>query len=111
MVRWGMLGPGQRPEPNPNARVAIEFLQQHGRDIPFSVYAAVLPMFEIALDGALLQFLTASVEDPVCHRVFEKVNRDEARHLAVDFHTLEVLGQESGFSALWKLAASFTRPS
>ena len=24
MVRWGMLRPGQRPEPNPNARVAID---------------------------------------------------------------------------------------
>jgi len=111
MARWGMIEPGRRPEPNPSARVAVEFLQRHGREIPFAVYAAILPMFEIALDGALLQFVTATVDDPVAHRVFEKVNRDEARHLAVDFHTLAMLGRESGFGALWTLAAALTRPS
>ena len=111
MVRWGMLRRDERPEPNPSARVAIEYLQQHGGDISFSVYATILPMFEIALDGALLQFLAGSVADSVCRQVFEKVNRDESRHLAVDFHTLELLGRQSRLSALWKLFGSLSRPS
>ena len=110
MVRWGMLRDGAFPEPNPNARVAIEFLEHHADDIPFAVYATILPMFEVALDGALLQFLTASVEDPVCHEVFEKVNRDEARHLAVDFHVLEKLGRESVAWPLWGALSALARP-
>jgi hypothetical protein len=111
MVRWGLLPDGVFPEPNPNARIAIEFLDRHSSDVPFAVYATLLPMFEIALDGALLQFLNSSVEDPVCHRVFERVNRDEARHLAVDFHTLEVLGRDDGLGALWSLISALARPS
>ena len=111
MVRWGMLAPGAWPEPNPSARIAIEFLANHADEIPFAVYATLLPMFEVALDGALIRFLDSSVEDPVCRQVFEKVNRDEARHLAVDFHTLEMLGREQGLGTLWGLVSALARPS
>src|SRR3546814_6664078 len=51
-------------------------------------------MLEVALDGALLKFLTDEVPDPVCQVVFDKINNDESRHLAVGFHVLEVLGHD-----------------
>ena len=111
MLRWGMIDRDERPAPNPSARIAIEFLKERGHEIPFAVYATVLPMFEIALDGALLKFLNGSVKDPVCRQVFENVNRDEARHLAVDFHTLEVLGGRGGFASAWKAVGALLRPS
>ncbi len=52
----------------------------------------VIPMLEVALDGALLKFLLEEVNDPVCHQVFEKINNDESRHLAVDFEVLDMIG-------------------
>src|SRR3546814_16746616 len=51
-------------------------------------------MLEVALDGALLKFLTEEVPDPLCQVVFDKVNNDESRHLAVGYHVLEVLGRD-----------------
>src|SRR3546814_11048704 len=51
-------------------------------------------MLEVALDGALLKFLTDEVPDPLCQVVFDKVNNDESRHLAVGYHVLEVLGHD-----------------
>ena len=50
-------------------------------------------MLEVALDGALVKFLLDEVADPLCHEVFDKINSDESRHLAVDFHVLELLGE------------------
>ena len=49
-------------------------------------------MLEVALDGALLKFLLDEVHDPVCHQVFEKINNDESRHIAVDFEVLDMIG-------------------
>ena len=49
---------------------------------------SVIPLLEVALDGALLKFLLDEVHDPLCHAVFERINNDESRHLAVDFHVL-----------------------
>src|SRR5256885_223895 len=51
MLRWGMIDRDERPRPNPSARIAVDFLAAHGDEIPFAIYATVLPMFEIALDG------------------------------------------------------------
>jgi hypothetical protein len=60
--------------------------------MPLSVLGTVIPMLEVALDGALLKFLLEEVHDPVCHQVFEKINNDESRHIAVDFEVLDMLG-------------------
>lgn len=111
MVRWGMLPAGGTPELNPNARRALRFLEKHAHEVPLSVFAAVLPMFEIALDGALLQFLTGYVDDPVCQTVFERVNADEARHLAIDFYMLEALGRESAAQNAFELLRTVSRPA
>lgn len=50
--------------------------------MPFYILGAVIPMLEVALDGALCTFLLETVDDPVCHQAFELINGDEARHLA-----------------------------
>ncbi len=92
MKRWGMLDEGELPKPNVNIRLAIEWLDTYSDGMPLSVLGTVIPMLEVALDGALLKFLLDSVEDPVCHQVFEKINNDESRHIAVDFEVLDMIG-------------------
>ena len=89
MKRWGMLDDGEMPEPNVNIRLAIEWLDRYSDDMSLSILGTVIPMLEVALDGALLKFLLDEVDDPVCHQVFEKINNDESRHIAVDFEVLE----------------------
>ena len=92
MKRWGMLDDGEVPEPNVNIRLAIDWLDRCADDMPLSLLGTVIPMLEVALDGALLKFLLDEVHDPVCHQVFEKINNDESRHLAVDFEVLDMIG-------------------
>ena len=92
MRRWGMLEDGEVPEPNVNVRIAMEWLDRYSDDMPLSVLGTVIPMLEVALDGALLKFLLEEVHDPVCHQVFEKINNDESRHIAVDFEVLDIIG-------------------
>jgi hypothetical protein len=92
MKRWGMLEDGEIPEPNVNIKLAIEWLDRYADDMPLSVLGTVIPMLEVALDGALLKFLLDEVSDPVCHQVFEKINNDESRHIAVDFAVLDMIG-------------------
>lgn len=92
MKRWGMLDDGEMPEPNVNIRLAMDWLDRYADDMPLSVLGTVIPMLEVALDGALLKFLLEEVDDPVCHRVFEKINNDESRHIVVDFEVLDMIG-------------------
>lgn len=92
MKRWGMLDEGELPEPNVNIRLAMQWLDDYSDGMPLSGLGTVIPMLEVALDGALLKFLLDEVDDPVCHQVFEKINNDESRHIAVDFEVLEMIG-------------------
>lgn len=93
MKRWGMLDSDtELPEPSKNLRLVIEWLDTYADQMPFYVLGAVIPMLEIALDGALCKFLLDTVDDPVCHQAFEKINADEARHLGVGFHVMEMQG-------------------
>ncbi|MEZ0363825.1 ferritin-like domain-containing protein [Mycobacterium sp. pUA109] len=104
MKRWGMLeDDGEIPEPNVNIRLAIEWLDKHSDEMPLSILGTVIPMLEVALDGALLKFLLEEVHDPVCHQVFEKINNDESRHIAVDFDVLNMIGN----ATLRRLAIQF----
>ncbi len=64
MKRWGMLDDGEVPEPNVNIRLAIEWLDTYADDMPLSVLGTVIPMLEVALDGALLKFLLDTVRRP-----------------------------------------------
>jgi len=92
MKRWGMLDDGELPEPNVNIRLAMDWLDTYADDMSLSILGTVIPMLEVALDGALLKFLLDEVDDPVCHQVFEKINNDESRHIAVDFEVLNMIG-------------------
>ena len=92
MKRWGMLDDGEMPEPNVNIRLAIDWLDRYADGMSLSILGTVIPMLEVALDGALLKFLLDEVDDPVCHQVFEKINNDESRHIAVDFEVLNMIG-------------------
>jgi hypothetical protein len=102
MKRWGMLDTRaneatgelefEMPEPNVNIRLAIDWLDRYSDGMSLSVLGTVIPMLEVALDGALLKFLLEEVHDPVCHQVFEKINNDESRHIAVDFAVLDMIG-------------------
>lgn len=92
MKRWNMLDGDELPEPNINIRLVVDWLDTYADDQPLAVLGSVIPMLEIALDGALCKFLLETVDDPICHEAFKKINADEARHLGVDFHVLEMLG-------------------
>ena len=92
MKRWGMLDDGEMPEPNVNIRLAMDWLDRFADGMSLAVLGTVIPMLEVALDGALLKFLLEEVHDPVCHQVFERINNDESRHLAVDFEVLDMIG-------------------
>ncbi|BBX62411.1 hypothetical protein MSAS_15850 [Mycobacterium saskatchewanense] len=110
MKRWGMLDDGELPEPNINIRLAIEWLDTFADGMPLSVLGTVIPMLEVALDGALLKFLLDSVEDPVCHQVFEKINNDESRHIAVDFEVLDMIGHATVRRLLIELVGRVASP-
>ena len=110
MKRWGMLDGDEIPEPNINLRLVIDWLDTQSDDMPLEVLGSVIPMLEIALDGALCKFLLDTVKDPVCHEVFAKINADEARHLGVGFHVLEMLGHGPMYRHVLKTAATWSNP-
>ena len=111
MKRWGMLDDGEVPEPNVNIRLAIEWLDRFSDDMPLSVLGTVIPMLEVALDGALLKFLLDQVHDPLCHEVFEKINNDESRHLAVDFEVLNMIGHATARRLAIQFVGTVATPS
>lgn len=92
MKRWGMLEGDRLPEPNNNIRLAVAWMQSNADDMPYHVMGTVIPALEVALDGALCQFLLDTVDDPVCHEAFAKINDDESRHLGVGFTVMEMHG-------------------
>ncbi len=111
MVRWGLLGRHQRPEPNSNVRRLIDTLEHHAARVSPSVFSAIIPMTELVLDGALVKYLLRAVDDPICHRAFEGINADEARHLAMDFYMLEHYGgTHSRLDNTIDLIRSFVHP-
>lgn len=110
MRRWGMLDGDGIPEPNINIRLVIDWLDTCADDQPLEVLGSVIPMLEIALDGALVKFLLDEVEDPLCHEVFAKINADEARHLGVGFHVLEELGAGPAWQLAVRTAGSLLSP-
>lgn len=110
MKRWGMIDGDEIPQPNNNIRLVISWLDRFGDDLPLGVLGSVIPLLEVALDGALLKFLLDEVHDPLCHEVFERINNDESRHLAVDFHVLAMLGEASAGDGRRSVLRSLTNP-
>lgn len=111
MRRWDMLDGEEPPEPSISVRLAMDWLERYADSLPLAVLATAIPMLEVALDGALLKFLTDEVPDPLCQVVFERVNNDESRHLAVGFHVLEVLGREPTYVHAARLAKVLLSPA
>ncbi len=109
MKRWGMLE-NDIPKPNKNLRLIIEWLDTYADDMPFYILGAVIPMLEVALDGALCKFLLDTVDDPVCHQAFELINADEARHLGVGFSVMEQQGMHKNLIQLGQMAARIIDP-
>lgn len=110
MKRWGMLDGDEIPEPNINLRLVIEWLDRYSDDMPLEALGSVIPMLEIALDGALCKFLLDTVDDPVCHQAFARINDDESRHLGVGFHVLEMQGHGKVYQNTLKMVATFADP-
>ncbi|WP_158891287.1 ferritin-like domain-containing protein [Amycolatopsis anabasis] len=111
MRRWGMLEGDRIPEPNVNVRLAIQWLDRYSDGMSLSILGTVIPMLEVALDGALVKFLLDEVADPLCHEVFRKINADESRHLAVDFQVLDLLGAAPLRRLLIQTVGNTLRPS
>jgi len=111
MKRWGMLDDGETPEPNVNIRLAMDWLDTYADGMSLSILGTVIPMLEVALDGALLKFLLEEVHDPVCHQVFEKINNDESRHLVVDFEVLDMIGQRTARTLAIEFVGTVASPS
>ncbi|MGZ8177346.1 ferritin-like domain-containing protein [Williamsia sp. SKLECPSW1] len=111
MRRWGMLDDDEVPEPNINIRLAIEWLDRYSDSVSLSVLGTVIPMLEVALDGALLKFLLEEVDDPICHAAFKKINNDESRHLAVDFFALDMIGQARARKLLIESVGAVVSPA
>jgi len=94
MRRWGLLDTGEMPAPNVNIRQLHRELSVHSASLHPTILAAIIPMLELLLDGALVRFLLEATSDPVVHRAFARINKDESRHLAIDFHVLESSGRD-----------------
>jgi rubrerythrin len=62
---------------------------------------------ELLLDIALLRSLDDYVSDDMSHQAMERINRDESRHIAVDYHMVEYY---SSPQYLLDRAAEPTRP-
>lgn len=112
MHRWGMLEEGDEiPEPNINIRIVMNWMDRNVDKMSLSMVGTFIPMAEVALDGALVKFLLDEVADPVCHETFDKINADESRHLAVDFHLLELLGAPRLRRLVINTVGTFVSPS
>jgi hypothetical protein len=59
------------------------------RHVSAEIANAYITSGEILLDVALLRSLDDFVADEMSHRAMELINRDESRHIAVDFHMVE----------------------
>jgi hypothetical protein len=54
---------------------------------------------ELILDVALLRSLDDYVADDMSHRAMHLINRDESRHIAIDFHMTEVYASDDYLAA------------
>lgn len=111
MRRWGMLEGDEIPQPNINVKLVIDFLDKYADEMSLSFLGTVIPMLEVALDGALVKFIMDEIEDPVCQEAFRRINADESRHLAVDFAVMDVLGHAEMRTLLIELVGGWMKPT
>ncbi|AEF35608.1 putative reductase [Mycolicibacter sinensis] len=111
MRRWGMLENDEVPPPSVNVQLVITWLDKFSDGMSLSILGTVIPMLEVALDGALIKFITDEVKDPVAQEVFKRINSDESRHLAVDFEVMDILGHASIRKLAVELVGSWLNPA
>ena len=111
MRRWGMLDGDTIPAPNINVKLVIDFLDKHADGMSLSFLGTVIPMLEVALDGALIKFVTDEIDDPVAQKVFRHINSDESRHLATDYAVMDLLGHASTRKLAIDLVGGWVNPS
>lgn len=111
MRRWGMLDDDEIPPPSVNVQLVITWLDKFSDSMSLSILGTVIPMLEVALDGALIKFITDEVKDPVAQEVFKRINSDESRHLAVDFEVMDLLGHASLRKLAVELVGSWMNPA
>ncbi|MBJ8348944.1 ferritin-like domain-containing protein [Antrihabitans sp. YC2-6] len=111
MKRWGMLDGDKIPEPNINVKLVIDFLDRYSDGMSLSFLGTVIPMLEVALDGALIKFITDEVPDPIAQEVFKKINSDESRHLATDYAVMDLLGHAKARKLFIDLVGGWLNPS
>jgi hypothetical protein len=63
--------------------------------LPPDVANAYIMVGEVILDMALLRSLEDAVDDPVTGAVMKLVNRDESRHVAIDFYMFDYYASET----------------
>ncbi|MFF3574114.1 reductase [Nocardia jiangxiensis] len=111
MRRWGMLDGDEIPEPNVNVKLVIDFLDKYSDGMSLSFLGTVIPMLEVALDGALIKFITDEVTDPIAQEVFKKINNDESRHLATDYAVMDLLGHAPVRKLAIDMVGGWCKPS
>ncbi|WP_185981827.1 ferritin-like domain-containing protein [Skermania sp. ID1734] len=111
MRRWGMLDGDTIPEPNVNVKLVIEFLDRYADGMSLSFLGTVIPMLEVALDGALIKFVTDEIADPVAQEVFRRINADESRHLATDYAVMDLLGHAQARRLMIDFVGGWLKPS
>lgn len=74
---------------NPNLERFRPFFIDAIRHVSAEIANAYITSGEILLDIALLRSLDDYVDDEMSHRAMHLINRDESRHIAVDFHMVE----------------------
>ncbi len=111
MRRWGMLENDEVPPPSVNVQLVITWLDKFADGMALSILGTVIPMLEVALDGALIKFITDEVKDPVAQEVFKRINSDESRHLAVDFEVMDILGHADMRKLVVDFVGSWMNPA
>jgi rubrerythrin len=64
------------------------------RHLPPDVANAYVMVGELILDTALMRSIDDAIDDRVTREVMRLVNRDESRHIAVDFHMFDYYSSE-----------------
>ncbi|HUQ08197.1 MAG TPA: ferritin-like domain-containing protein [Kofleriaceae bacterium] len=71
------------------------------RHVPAEVATTYVTVGELLLDVALLRSIDAYVDDDMSGEAMERINRDESRHIAVDFYMTEHYASPEYQKWLW----------
>jgi hypothetical protein len=84
----------QRYELNPHLVSFREPFVTAVHHLPPDIANAYITTGELLLDVALLRSLDDFVDDEMSHRAMKLINRDESRHIAIDYYMVEFYASE-----------------